>query len=268
MIRSFILTLATILALASLTGCRTGKDLTYFDDLANSQTGVMGTLQAYELHIKPSDELVITVQSLDPAATADYNLPMANPAANSEATSSTTPSIQTYIVNSLGDINFPVLGKIHVAGMTTLELTEYLTARISEKVIDPVVRVSFQNFSVTVFGEVGTPKVVNTSSERLTLFEALAAAGDLSDYAKRENIIVAREVDGKMEYHRLNLKDSKIIESPYFFLQQNDVVYVEPNDIRQANSKYNTNNAFKLTVVSSVISAVSVIVSMVIALTR
>lgn len=255
-------------ALAALTGCSSGRSLSYFDDLQNSDAGIMGTLKPYELRLKPSDELIITVQSANPAATADYNLPMANPASNAEATTSTTPSLQTYTINALGDINFPVLGKIHVAGMTTLELTEYLTARIEEKVVDPVVRVSFANFSVTVFGEVSNPRTITTSSERLSLFEALAAAGDLSDYAKRENVIVAREVDGKMEYHRLNLKDSKIIESPYFFLQQNDVVYVEPNDIRQANSKYNTNNAFKLTVISSIISAVSVITSMVIALTR
>lgn len=269
-LRHRLLYLLVALSVSALlfSGCSTKKTLTYFEDIESSEAGVMGSLKPYELRLKPSDELVITVQSANPAATADYNLPMANPATNAQSTASTSPSIQTYTVNALGDINFPVLGKIHVAGMTTLELTEYLTARISERVVDPVVRVSFANFSVTVFGEVGSPRVVNTSSERLTLFEALAAAGDLSDYAKRENIIVAREVDGKIEYHRLNLKDSKIVESPYFFLQQNDVVYVEPNDIRQANSKYNTNNAFKLTVISSVISAVSVITSLVIALTR
>ncbi len=117
-------------------------------------------------------------------------------------------------------------------------------------------------------GEVEKPGPVKVSTERLSVFDALVAAGDLTDYGRRENVLVIREIDGKKVYQRLNLKDSKVVESPFFYLQQNDVVYVEPNSIRQANSKYNSNNAFKLTVISSVISAVSVITSLVIALTR
>lgn len=256
-------------ASALITGCSTGRALSYFDNIEEYDSGTIGTLPDYQIRIEPDDELIITVNSLDPKATADYNLPMANPATNAEAASgSATPSQQTYLVNALGDINFPVLGKIHVGGMTTIELTNYLTERIAEKVVDPIVRVSLVNFSVSVIGEVTTPRVVNTGGERLSVLDALAVAGDLSDYAKRENVLVIREIDGKKVYQRLNLKDASIVESPFFYLKQNDVIYVEPNAIRQANSKYNTNNAFKLTVISSALSAVSIITSLIIALTR
>lgn len=252
------------------TGCSSNRALSYFDNIEEYNAGTMGELPEYWLRIEPDDELIITVNSVNPSATAAFNLPMANPAVNSAGTGATTPSQQTFLVNALGDINFPVLGKIHVKGMTTVELTEYLTERIAETVVDPVVRVSLVNFSVSVIGEVASPRVVTSGhgSQRLSVFDALAAAGDLSDYGKRENVMVIREIDGKKVYQRLNLKDASIVESPFFYLRQNDVVYVEPNSIRQANSKYNSNNAFKLTVISSVISAVSVITSMIIALTR
>ena len=264
---SLLAIIAAIIVAAS--SCSSGRQLSYFDDIEAYNEGTMGVLGDYQVRIKPDDELLITVNSLDPKASADYNLPMTNPALAEKApTTSSSQQQQTYVVNALGDINFPVLGKIHVKGMTTLELTEYLTSRIAERVVDPVVRVALANFNVSVMGEVEKPGPVKVSTERLSVFDALVAAGDLTDYGRRENVLVIREIDGKQVYQRLNLKDSKVVESPFFYLQQNDVVYVEPNSIRQANSKYNSNNAFKLTVISSVISAVSVITSLVIALTR
>lgn len=263
--------LAILIAVAAIAiaGCSSGRQLSYFDDIVAYDAGTMGSIGDYQIKIEPADELVITVNSIDPKASADYNLPLANPAIESELTKgSSAQRQQTYIVNALGDINFPVLGKIHVQGMTTLQLTEYLTRRISENVVDPVVRVALVNFNVSVLGEVTTPGKTLVDTERVTVLDAIAAAGDLTQYGQRDNVLVIREIDGKKVYQRLNLKDSKIVDSPFFYLKQNDVVYVEPNSIRQANSKYNSNNAFKLSVISSVISAVSVIASLVIALTR
>ncbi len=264
------ISIIALLALIFLSaGCSANRQLSYFDDIEAYQSGTMGEIEAdYQVKIKPDDELLITVNSLDPKASADYNLPLVNPAVTEESKLNTTPSQQTFIVNALGDINFPVLGKIHVKGMTTMQLTEYLTQRISEKVVDPVVRVTLVNFNVSVMGEVENPGQIKVNTERISVLDALVAAGDLTDYGRRENVLVIREIDGKKVYQRLNLKDSKIVESPFFYLQQNDVVYVEPNSIRQANSKYNSNNAFKLTVISSIISGVSVITSLIIALTR
>ena len=123
------------------------------------------------------------------------------------------------------------------------------------------------NFKVNVLGEVDEPKVVESKRERLTLFDALAACGDLTEYGRRDAVAVIREnPDGTSTYATLNLADSKITSSPYFVLKQNDVVYVAPNDIKQSNSKYNQNNGFKLSVISTVISGISVIASLVIAL--
>ena len=256
------------LAALFLASCSANKALTYFDDIQAYEAGTMGVDTDYEVRIEPDDELLITVNSIDPKATADYNLPIVNPAVAAASEVKSTPQQQTYLVNRLGDINFPVLGKIHVKGMTILELTEYLTERISEKVIDPIVRVSLVNFEVTVIGEVKEPKTVPVKSERFSILDALGASGDMTEYGRRENVLVVREIDGKKVYQHLNLKDSKIAESPFFYLKQNDVVYVEPNAVRQANSKYNTNNAYKLSVISAIVSGVSVVTSLIIALTR
>jgi polysaccharide export outer membrane protein len=122
-------------------------------------------------------------------------------------------------------------------------------------------------FYVNVIGEVKTPIRVKVETERFTLLDAISAAGDLTEYGERSNILVIREEDGKKTYNRLDLSSSSVFASPYFYLQQNDVVYVEPNQIRIDNSKYNQNNAYKLTVISTVVSAASVIASLVIALT-
>ena len=132
---------------------------------------------------------------------------------------------------------------------------------------EPFVHVELRAFKVLVLGEVNEPGTKVVENERYTVFDALADAHDLSIYGDRTNVLVIREENGKKEFHHLNLQESSIMSSPYFFLRQNDVVYVEPNQIRTDNSKYNTNNAYKLTVVSTIVSAASIIASLVIALT-
>ena len=152
--------------------------------------------------------------------------------------------------------------------MTTAQLKDYLQERISKTVKNPVVKVRLMNFRVNVIGEVKKPQVVTPQSERLTLLEALAACEDLTEYGRRDNVIVMRETpDGEILYGKVNLHDSNLTSSPYYYMQQNDVVYVSPNNIRQDNSKYNQNNGYKLSVISTVISGLSVIASLVIALT-
>lgn len=255
---SLLAIIAAIIVAAS--SCSSGRQLSYFDDIEAYNEGTMGVLGDYQVRIKPDDELLITVNSLDPKASADYNLPMTNPALAEKApTTSSSQQQQTYVVNALGDINFPVLGKIHVKGMTTLELTEYLTSRIAERVVDPVVRVALANFNVSVMGEVEKPGPVKVSTERLSVFDALVAAGDLTDYGRRENVLVIREIDGKKVYQRLNLKDSKVVESPFFYLQQNDVVYVEPNDTKKRQANANGNTVLTPTFWMSVVSLLTTI---------
>lgn len=253
-----------VLGLAS---CSTPKtNLPYFADISAVESGELATL-AYSTVIAPDDELLITVLSTVPEATAAYNLPLSNPATRVDMLLSTTPKQQTYIVNSEGDITMPLLGKIHVAGMTTDELQKMLTTKIQADVKDALVRVELVNFQIVVAGEVARPSTVRVNRNRFSILDALSAAGDLTQYGERSKVLLIRETGGKREFIHLDLNSSDLLTSPYFYVKQNDYIYVEPNSIRQANSRYNQDNAFKLQVISTIVSAASVIASLVIALT-
>ncbi len=258
-----IAAVATLLA-----SCSTKRSpLTYFEDIKNTETGILSSTEDYFVKLMPNDELLITVTSLEPTATMAYNLPLSNPAYKDNLLAVTQPQQQTFIVDKSGNIDFPVLGQLQVEGMTTLQLKEELVKQISTDVENPIVRVELVNFRVNVLGEVKNPGAIAVNRERYTLLDALADAGDLTEYGERDNVLLIREENGQRTYHHLNLNDSKTLSSPYFYLQQNDVVYVEPNKIRKDNSKYNQNNSFKVSVVSTIVSACSVIASLIIALT-
>ncbi|MDD2960491.1 MAG: polysaccharide biosynthesis/export family protein [Muribaculaceae bacterium] len=255
--------LCIIIALSS---CSSQKNsLTYFENIKGSQSGAFNSSD-YEIKIAPDDELLITVTSLVPEATLAFNLPLVNPAMMETLTSQSQPQQQTYRVDREGNLEFPVLGKIHVEGLSTDKIKEILKTKITETVESPIVRVELVNFRVNVLGEVKVPGAVNVSRQRFSIFDALAQAGDLTEFGLRENILLIREQNGQKTYNRINLNDANVVSSPYYYLQQNDVIYVEPNRIKKDNSKYNQNNAFKLSVVATVVSAISVIASLVIAL--
>lgn len=250
--------------------------LPYFADLPEEGSVALGE---YNIKIVADDELLINVSASDEDAIQDYLIPFQKPRVKDFSTPLTQTmesmlaqrknsalTYQTYKVNTDGFINFPVLGKIHVAGMTPTALAEYLEEKIGEKVINPIVSVELVNFHVNVLGEVSRPGVQQINRERVTILDALAVAGDLTPWGERDNILLIREEDGKRVYHRLNLNDSKILESPYFFLQQNDVIYVEPNKVRQANSRMNSEKQYRLSMTSVIVSAASVIATLVIAL--
>lgn len=258
---------AVALSLAFLMGsCTSSKTtLAYFDDLPQHSEGEIPQGD-YSIRIIPDDELAITVTSSVPEATAVYNIPTSNIATRGSLETNYAPRQQTYVVDKDGDIMFPVFGKLHVSGMTTRELSDYLYQRVSADVADAYVRVDLMSFRVSVLGEVNKPGAINVGRERFSILDALAAAGDLTEYGERSNVLLIREENGHKTYHRLNLNDSKVLSSPYFYLKQNDAIYVEPNAIRVDNSKYNQNNAYKLSLASAIISACSVIASLVIAL--
>lgn len=246
--------------------CKTKHDLTYFEDLQTSTSGVLETSD-YTYKLEPENELIITVNSSVPAASAMFNLPYINIAATGTVETNTTPQIKTYEIDNNGNIDFPILGTIHVAGMTTYELKAFIEKRISEYIKDPIVSVTQRGYKISVIGEVGSPKTIYTSADRFSILNALAECGDLTDYAKRDNIMIMRRTaDGNIEYGRLNLHDSNITKSPYFWLKNNDVIIVDPNNIKQDNSKYNQNNAYKLSVVSTIVGISASIVSLIIAL--
>lgn len=261
--------LAAIILLVSLLGssCSSRKTtLAYFEDIITVPAGQLDSL-SYLTRIAPDDELRISITSSDLGATANFNLPEVNLATRQLFGVSSVPRILSYMVNSQGDIEMPEIGLIHVSGMTVEELKNYLEERLRRWVADPLVTVDIVNFTVSVGGEVRQPKNITVNRGRYTILEALAEAGDLTEYGERSNIFVIRDRNGKREYAHLDLNNSEMLNSEYFYLEPNDYVYVAPNKVRQENSKYNQNNGFKLQIISTIVSAASVVASLVIALT-
>ena len=262
------LVLILMLSIVGGTSCSSSKEsLTYFQNI-DSVSVVKGiSINEYAVKVVPNDELKIVVTSQVPEATAQYNLPMANYGKADQLSTASNPIIQSYVVDKEGYVTLPVLGKIYVAGKTTDEISAQIKQLVEKDVRDPYVMVNFCGFRVNVLGEVQSPGAKIVSKERYSILDAIADAEDLTEYGKRDNVLLIREQNGVKQTVRLNLNDANVLQSPYFYLQQNDVIYVEPNKIKKDNSKYNQNSAFKMSVVSTVVSACSVIASMVIALT-
>ena len=164
------------------------------------------------------------------------------------------------VVDKDGNINFPVIGSVRAEGLTISQLRDTLTNEISKSVNDPIVNVHFVNYQVTVLGEVAHPGRYTVAGERVTILDALGYAGDMTPYGKRDNVLVARESDGKMQFERINLNNASVFTSPFFYLQQNDVVYVEPNGVRAINSQ---NISLYLSMITTLGSMATVIVSVV-----
>lgn len=265
-LRNILWCCAVLLMCASCGSTKEVPTLAYFQNLKDSVGKLPDNVNNYKIKIQPDDELIITITSTLPEATAMYNLPLGNPSLKGNINATQSPRIQTHIVDRNGMIQLPVLGEIQAAGLSTKELEAVIKNRVSEHVKDPFVRVEMINFTVNVMGEVRAPQRIVVGKERFSVLDALAAAGDLTEYGKRDNVLVIRTENGKSTYHRLNLTDGSIYASPYFYLQQNDVVYVEPNDIKIDNSKYNQFSAFKLSQLSTIVSLASVVASLVIAL--
>lgn len=259
--------LATVVAVCAMTftSCKTSQPLSYFQN-ADSVSTVDASLD-YALRLHTADELIITVNSPVPEATAAFNLPATNPATAGNIEISTAAQNQTYVIDSEGYISFPIFGKIHAEGLTTSQLRDLIAEKVAKYSDDATVRVQLANFRVNVLGEVRNPGSVEVKTERFSVLDALAAAGDMTQYGVRNEVMLIREENGKRSYHTLNLEDAAIVNSPYFFLSQNDVIYVKPNKVSESNARYDTNNSYRISVVSTVVSMVSVIASLVIALT-
>ncbi len=257
-----------LLAVVMLCSCKAQKDqYTYFYDVQNIPAGVLDAHRK-AITLQPDDELAISVSSEVAKATAHFNMSTAD-MTDATTTLTTNRMQQTYIVNRDGDIDFPTLGKIHVEGMTTTQLKDYLVERISKSVKDPMVKVSIVNFRVNVLGEVREPGVVKSEGERITLLEALAACQDLSEYGNRNNVMVIREdAKGNIQYGKVDLQSTDLIKSPYYYLQQNDVVYVGPTDVRRENSRLNENTSNRLTAISIIVTALTSAATIIVTVTR
>ena len=211
-----------------------------------------------EPRVKINDALIITVSALDPEAVVPYNLPTISYESPTTSTVPTVASYQYYTVDEQGYIDFPILGKLHVVGMRQSEVISLIENKLKGQVVNPIVTMRFLNARVTVLGEVNHPGTYTLNNGRMTLLEALGVAGDLTQYANRSNVLITRENNGKIEFARLDLRSDEIFTSPFFYLQQNDVVYIEPN---QARTTSNQSISLWLSMVGTVASAATVVVS-------
>lgn len=248
------------LMLAGLVSCGSVKKTVYFQDIEEGTEQVIP--QAYEVKIHKDDLLSIVVSSSNPELATPFNKPLVSQQV--EASSAVgRQTILGYLVDVQGQIDFPILGELYVEGLTRNQLQELIKIQLIEKgyINDPIVTVQFLNFKVSVMGEVSRPGSFTINGDRVTLLEALSMAGDLTIYGKRNRVAVIREEGGvrKVKYH--DLRTARLFESPYYYLQQNDIVYVEPNKRKSQQSEINQNNSVGVWVsIASFLTTIGVLI--------
>ena len=239
-----------IIALTFLfTRCASVKDVPYFQNSADFDGSKGATL--YDMTIKPKDRLTIIVYSAtDNLAVLPFNmeepLPIGapNPLTGQQHVGLNHGQIHHYLVESDGTIDFPILGKLHLAGLTIEQANDTIKSRVMPYLrsgTDCIVNTLLENYEVTVMGEVKFPNTFTIDRNKCTVLEALAMAGDMTIYGKRDNVKLLREMDnGEYEIHELDLRDANLLNSPYYYMQQRDILYVEPNLAMAQNASIGT----------------------------
>jgi len=252
--RAVTLSLLSLLLTAS---CVSRQEIVYFQGLEKA-TAAMDAKEQNSLQIKHNDLLTISVSAPEQEAAIPFNLPVVGvPQGGVELGGLSVngrQQLQTYLVDSDGNIEFPVLGTVKVAGLNRQELSSQLRSQISEYVQDPIINIRLVNFQVSILGEVSRPGTFDIRDEYLSLPKALGFAGDLTIYGRRDNVLVMREQDGKKIHEYLDLTNPNVINSPFYYLQQNDVVYVEPNGAQMQSASYNRNAGVYISIASVLIS--------------
>lgn len=249
-----------------LTGCSSYQKSLYLQNDAVINQSTQG--QLYDFRIMPKDLLTIVVSTTDPAASAPFYRKLGQ---DKETTTSSTVGMQNldllgYLVDNNGEIDFPVLGKIKVTGMTTRECEALLRDKLKPYLKEtPLVTVTSSNYKFSVLGEVNAPGTYTVKDEKVTIFEAIAQAGDMTLFSIRDDVQLLREdSEGRRQVVHLNLNDANITQSPYFYLQQNDVIYVKPTKAKVRTNTFNSNASMWITILSVLTS----ITSLVLALTK
>ena len=245
--------------------CKTPLDVAYFQDTQNLEK--ITSANTFSPVFKSDDILSITVSAADMDTARPFNLsqgislPSSNGVSDSVSSGAASQS-PTYLIDSEGNIEFPVLGQLKVAGLTRIQLKNLIKTKLKAYINDPIINVRLQNFKITVLGEVRRPGTYSISNERLTVIEALGMAGDLTIKGKRQNVFVVRESDTLKTYHKIDLTSKNIFNMPAYYLTQNDVVYVEPNKSQKRRSQTNDNTlGVVFSAISIVISALTLLIS-------
>ncbi|MBQ7423273.1 MAG: polysaccharide export protein [Prevotella sp.] len=246
-----------------LGSCASTKKVAYFQNI--NEVSLEGSKGLFDAKIMPKDMLTITVSTTDPKAATPFNLTISGTLAVTGTLSTGANSLQTYLVDNDGEILYPVIGKINVSGMTVRQCEEFITAKIKPYLSsseNPVVTVRMSSYRVSVIGEVTRPGVISVASEKMSVLEALAQAGDLTIYGKRDNVMLIREdATGQKSVHILDLNDANIINSPYYYLQQNDIIYVEPNKVKAQNASVGQVTTLTMSAIGVLVSVASLMVN-------
>lgn len=254
--KKLLLPIMVVTMILMMVGCGSSKEVAYWQNIDSISLAASKGL--YDAKIMPKDELTILVQTTDPLTSEPFNL-------RSTGQTSSKNQITGYLVDNDGMINFPIVGKIHVAGLTKTECEDLIKSKIQPylaRTENPLVSVRTSSYRITVIGEVNRPGVIPVSTEKISLIEALAEAGDMTIYGKRDNVLLVRE-DKSGEKHkvRLNMNDANIINSPYYYLQQNDIVYVEPHKVKARNTFFGSNTSIFYSVIGITTSLASLLIT-------
>ena len=262
-LKHFILIATTGIFLA---GCSSYKKVPYMQD-PETVNSYGKEIPLYDAKIMPKDLLSITVNTTDPLAAAPFNLTVQSPLNTNvkEMYTTTQPSLQQYLVNNEGEIDFPVLGKLKVGGMTKNEAESMIREKLQPYLKEtPIVTVRMANYKISVLGEVNKPGTFTVSNEKVNVLEALAMAGDMTVYGVRDNVKLIREdAQGKRQIVMLDLTKSDLVLSPYFYLQQNDILYVTPNKTKARNSDIGNTTTIAISATSILVSIASLIATLV-----
>lgn len=239
--------------------CKPRKELVYYQNIDSLTTSEK--LNTYEIKIQPDDLLLIIVSAEDAESAIPFNLTTASvPAAAGLNIPIGQQTIQTYLVDASGSMTFPVLGKLQVGGLSRSELMQLLEVKISKYIKNPIITIRRMNFKISVQGEVNSPGTYSIDSDRMTLIEAISMAKDLTIYGQRNNILIIREINGVKSYNRVDITKADFINTPFYYLAQNDVVYVEPNKARINGAAVGSNTGVIISITSLLITIIALIV--------
>jgi len=248
--------LVVVIFLIIAVSCVSKKDIVYFQNDEIDQSKVSNS---YKTIIKPDDVLQITITALDVEAVRPFNLAAVTYSTSSNSAIGVAQQ-QTYLVDTNGEIDFPVLGKLKIGGMTRDQFIAFLKDKLEpDYILDPNINIRIANYKVTVLGDVQRPGSYPIPNERITILEAIGLAGDLNISGQRQNVIVHREEEGKKVQYQVDLLSKKIFTSPVYYLQQNDVVYVEPNYARIQSASANSNTSLFISISGVIISLLTAI---------
>lgn len=250
--RKFVFYLFFLLAISSCSK----RNLTYFSNLGSKEVYTETIEKGDQPTIQPDDILDIKVSSLNPEANSLFNLGLM-PNVNALEQSTVSPVKEAgFLVDHEGYIEYPVIGRIELGGLTKEEATQKLKLLLKEYLKDPIINIRFLNYRITVIGEVTQPSTFTLPSEKISILTALGMAGDLTVFGKRDNVLLIREEGGIRTIARLNLNDKEVLNSPFFYLKQNDVIYVEP--VSSKGPEFN-NNLRLISIFVSIASVVSLL---------